>query len=58
MDTINKIVQNGIEIEPGYKTKRGIILLRKYKNLLYLSGHGPEDQITGTPLLKEELETI
>ena len=28
MDTINKIIENGQEIEPVYKKKRGIVLLR------------------------------
>lgn len=52
MDAINKIVRDGQVIEPEYKTKRGIVLLRKYNNLLYLSGHGPEDQATGKALFQ------
>lgn len=52
MDTINRIIQNGQEVEPVYKKKRGIILLRKVDNLIFLSGHGPEDQITGVPLYR------
>lgn len=50
MDTINRIFVDGKEIEPTYAKKRGIILLRKYKDLLYISGHGPEDQATGENL--------
>ena len=52
MDAINKIVRDGQVIEPEYKTTRGIVLLRKYNNLLYLSGHGPEDQATGKALFQ------
>ena len=50
MDTINKIVENRIVVEPAYKKKKGIILLRREGNHIYISGHGPEDQITGKPL--------
>lgn len=52
MDTINKIVWEGKEIEPSYKKKRGIILYRQVDDLLFISGHGPEDQITDEPLYK------
>ena len=47
MDHINRIVENGAELEPVYKKKRGIVLLRRVGNMIYISGHGPEDQITG-----------
>lgn len=47
MDTINKIIVDGKEVEPAYKAKRGIILLRKEDDHIYISGHGPEDQLTG-----------
>lgn len=52
MDTINKIVREGKEVEPAYKKKRGIILFRQVDNLIFISGHGPEDQITDEPLYK------
>ncbi len=52
MDTINRILQDGREVEPVYKKKRGIVLLRQVDNLIFLSGHGPEDQITGAPLYR------
>lgn len=52
LDTINKIIENGQEIEPVYKKKRGIVLLREVDNLIFVSGHGPEDQITGEPLFR------
>lgn len=52
MDTINRILQDGQEVEPVYKKKRGIVLLRQVENLIFLSGHGPEDQITGVPLYR------
>lgn len=52
MDSINRILKNGIEIEPVYKKKRGIVLLRQVDDLLYISGHGPEDQVTGEALYR------
>ena len=52
MDSINRIFEDGQEIELTYKKKRGIILLRKYDDLLYISGHGPEDQATGEPIFR------
>lgn len=52
MDSINRILENGREIELTYAKKRGIILLRRYNDLLYISGHGPEDQRTGEPIFK------
>lgn len=50
MDTINRILKGGVEVEPTYKQKRGIILLRRVDDLIFLSGHGPEDQATGEPI--------
>lgn len=52
MDSINRILKNGIEAEPVYKKKRGIVLLRQVDDMLYISGHGPEDQITGKALYR------
>ena len=52
MDTINRIMVDGREVEPTYLKKRGIVLLRRYNDLLYISGHGPEDQITDEPIYK------
>ncbi len=52
MDHINRIVENGAELEPVYKKKRGIVLLRRVGNMIYISGHGPEDQITGKALFR------
>lgn len=52
VETINRIVENGVEIEPVYKKKRGIILQRRVGNLIYISGHGPEDALTDEPLYK------
>lgn len=57
MDTINRIIQDGQEVEPVYKKKRGIVLLRQVDNLMFLSGHGPEDQITGVPLYRGRVGT-
>ena len=50
MDSINRIIENGQEKEPVYKKKRGIVLLRQTDDLIFVSGHGPEDQITGKAL--------
>lgn len=50
MDTINRIIENNKEIEVQYKKKRGIVLLRQTDDLIFISGHGPEDQITDEPL--------
>lgn len=50
MDTINKVFIDGVETEPTYAPKRGIILLRRVDDLLYISGHGPEDAITNEPI--------
>ncbi len=52
MDTINKVVIDGKEVEPIYKKKRGIILFRRVDDLIYVSGHGPEDAITGEPIYR------
>lgn len=52
MDSINRIIVDGVQAEPSYRKKRGIVLLRQVDNLLYLSGHGPEDQITGEPIFR------
>ena len=52
MDSINRIIENGAEIEPAYLKKRGLVLLRRVGNLIFLSGHGPEDQITGEPIFR------
>lgn len=47
---INTVVRNGSKIELEYKKKRGIVVLRKIGNMIYVSGHGPENQITGKAL--------
>lgn len=52
MDSINRVLEEGREIELTYRKKRGIILLRRYNDLIYISGHGPEDQITDEPIYK------
>lgn len=50
MNKINKIFVEGKEIEPKLSPKKGIVLLRRVDNHIYISGHGPENQITGEPL--------
>ncbi len=52
MDSINRILEDGREVEPTYQKKRGIILLRQVDDLIFLSGHGPENQLTGEPLFR------
>jgi len=52
MDTINRIVENDEEVEPVYKKKKGIVLLRRVDDLIFVSGHGPENQVTGEPLYR------
>ena len=52
MDHINKIMEDGQAIEPVYRKKRGIVLLRQVDDMIYISGHGPEDQITGKALFQ------
>ena len=51
MDTINRIPgAAGNELEPTYHKRRGLILLRQTADLIFVSGHGPEDQRTGQAL--------
>jgi len=50
MDTINKVIEDNVEKDFVYKVKKGIVVLRQVGNLIFVSGHGPEDQITGEPL--------
>ena len=52
MDSINKVIIDGKETEPVFVKKRGIILSRSVDNLLFISGHGPEDQASGEPIFK------
>ncbi|GFI14920.1 hypothetical protein IMSAGC009_00072 [Lachnospiraceae bacterium] len=52
VDSINRILIDGAEREPVYKKKRGIVLLRQVDDMLYVSGHGPENQVTGKPLYR------
>lgn len=52
MDSINKVIIDGREVVPVYKKKRGIVLFRQVDDLIYVSGHGPEDAITGEPLFR------
>lgn len=51
MNSINTVFdKDGVEVALQYKKKRGLVLLRKVDDLIFVSGHGPEDQITGEPL--------
>lgn len=37
MSTVNKIIENNVEIEPSYAPKKGIVLARKVGSYLYIS---------------------
>ena len=50
MSDINKIMENGTELEPTYAPKRGIVVFRQVGNTVWISGHGPEDYNTNVPL--------
>ncbi len=51
MNNINHFpVENGKEPVVHYKKRKPIFVLRQVGNLLYTSGHGPEDQLTGKPI--------
>lgn len=50
MNSINRMIIEGKEVEPTYMKKRGIVLLRQVGDLIFVSGHGPEDQRTGVPI--------
>ena len=48
MEQINRVLdQDGNEIVAAYKKVRGLVVYRQTDNLLYICGHGPEDQKTG-----------
>ncbi len=42
-------VENEIEKYSQNSKRRGVILLRQWGDLLFFSGHGPEDEVTGEP---------
>lgn len=51
MDTINRFPPEGAG--PGYvrfPKRKALVAVRRVGNMLYTSGHGPEDQITGKPI--------
>lgn len=51
MDTINRFPPEGADPAMArFRRRKGIVAVRRVGNLLYTSGHGPEDQITGKPL--------
>ena len=37
------------EILNHVKKRRGNVVLRRWKDLLFIGGHGPEDEVTGDP---------
>ena len=50
MDHINRIVENGADVEPVYAKKKGLIPMRRAGDLIFVSGHGPENPLTAEPL--------
>jgi len=52
MDNINRIMENGAVIEPVYAKKRGLVLQRRAGDLIFMSGHGPENPKNGEPIYK------
>ena len=45
------------EREDRFAAKRGNVALRRVGNLLYVGGHGPEDQLTGEALYQGRIGT-
>ena len=52
MNGINQIDQDEMIYKVIYKKRKGIVVLRRMGNMLFVSGHGPENQITGEPLFR------
>ena len=51
MNHINHFpAEDGKEPAVHYKKRKPIVVLKQVGNLLYTSGHGPEDQLTGKPI--------
>jgi enamine deaminase RidA (YjgF/YER057c/UK114 family) len=51
MKSINRLLRaGGSEAPVTYRKRKPILVLTRVGNLLFTSGHGPEDQITGKPL--------
>jgi enamine deaminase RidA (YjgF/YER057c/UK114 family) len=51
MNNINHFpAENGREPAVAYRKRKPVFVLRQIGNLLYTSGHGPEDQLTGKPV--------
>lgn len=51
MDNINHFpAENGTEPVVQYKKRKPVVVLKQIGSLLYTSGHGPENQLTGEPI--------
>lgn len=50
MSKINHVYENGRELVPDYRYRKPIVAVYQTGNLLYTSGHGPENQLTGVPV--------
>jgi len=46
-----KLAKMGIKLEAIDRTGKGVLSFRRYKNMLFISGHGPLD-MKGNPLMK------
>lgn len=53
MDSINRVLDiDGREIIAKYKKRKGLVMLQRTGDLIFVSGHGPEHAITRKPLFK------
>jgi enamine deaminase RidA (YjgF/YER057c/UK114 family) len=51
MHAENKLKEMGIDLKPVNRNGKGVVPIRRYKNVLYVSGHGPTDE-NGDPLMQ------
>ncbi len=58
MNNINHILnEKQEELVCTYKKRKPIVTMRQIGNVLYTSGHGPEDQLTGKPIFQGRIGT-
>lgn len=51
MDTINRFPPEGANPDSvRFSERKALVAVRRVGNMLFTSGHGPEDQITGKPI--------
>lgn len=51
MDAEKKLKEIGIDLKPVNRDGKSVVPIRRYKNLLYISGHGPVDE-NGDPIIQ------